>query len=61
MRTAQSNIVEVCWQLDGLNLASDVVILDLGTQVSDGRVCGVVCAEDLDGLLHTVGLVDIVD
>ena len=50
-----------CRRLDGLDLSSDVVVLHLGAQVSDGRVCGVVCAEDLDGLLHTVGLVDIVD
>ena len=51
----------MCWGLDGLDLATDVVFFDLVAQVCNGRVCGVVRAEDLDCLLHSIGLVDVVD
>ena len=59
--TAQSDVVEVGGGLDGLNLAADVVLLDLVAEVCDSRVCRVVSAEDLDSLLDLVRLVDVID
>ena len=49
------------WGLDSLDLSTNVVILDLVAKVGNSRVCGVVRAEDLDSLLHAIGLVHIVD
>ena len=59
--TAQSDVVEVGGGLDGLDLAADVVLLDLVAEVCDGRVRRVVSAEDLDSLLNLVRLVDVID
>ena len=47
--------------LDSLDLAADVVLLDLVAEVCDGRVRRVVSAEDLDSLLNLVRLVDVID
>ena len=47
--------------MDSLDLATDVVVLDLVAEVGDSGVSGIVSTEDLDGLLYAVGLVDIVD
>lgn len=58
---AQSDIVKVCRRLDGLDLSADVILLDLATEVCDGRVGGVVRTKDLYGLVHLVGAVDILD
>ena len=59
--TAQSDVVEVGGGLDGLNLAADIVLLDLVAEVCDSRVGRVVSAEDLDSLLDLVRLVDVID
>lgn len=59
--TAQSNIIKVRRGLDGLHLAANVVLLDLVAEVGNGRVCGVIRAEDLNGLLHLIGAVHILD
>ena len=60
-RTAKSDIVEVSRGLDGLNLSTNVVVLDLAAEVGDGGVCGIVGAKDVDGLFDLVGLVDVVN
>lgn len=59
--TAQGNIVKVGGQLDSLELATDVVVIDLAAQVRNSRVGWVVSAEHVDSLLDLVGLPDILD
>jgi hypothetical protein len=61
VRTAEGDVVKVGWSLDGLDLAADVVLLDLVAQVGDSGMCRVVSAKDVDGLLDLVRLVDVVD
>ena len=51
----------MCRRLDGLDLATNVVVLDLVAKVGNGRVCGVVRAENLDCLLYAIGLVNVID
>ena len=60
-RVAEVSVVEVSGGLDSLDLAADVVLLDLVAEVCDGRVRRVVSAEDLDSLLNLVRLVDVID
>lgn len=38
-------------QLDSLDLSTNIEFLHFVTEVCDGRVCWVICAEDLYGLL----------
>ena len=59
--TAQSDVVEVGGGLDGLDLAADVVLLDLVAEVRNSGVGRVIGAEDLNGLLDHVGTVDVID
>ena len=42
-------------------LASDVVLFHTIPEISDGRVGGVVCAEDLDSFPDTIISVDVLD
>ena len=59
--TAESDVVEVSRGLDGLNLSTDIVLLNFVAEVGNGGMRWVVSAEDLDGLLHLVWTIDIVD
>lgn len=55
---SEGNVVKVGRSLDSLDLTADVELLDIVTEVSDGRMGNVICAEDL---LSLVGLVRSVD
>ena len=57
--TAKGDIVEMCWRLDGLELASDVEVLYAVVEIGHGRMSGVIGTEDLDSLLDAVRLVHI--
>lgn len=56
---SEGNIVEVSGGLDSLDLSTNVEFLDLVTEVGDGRVGGVVGAENVDGLLNSVRGIDV--
>lgn len=58
--TAKGNVVEMNRKLNSLYLSADVVVLDLVAQVCNGGMGRVVGTENLNGLLHPVGLVDVV-
>jgi hypothetical protein len=58
---SEGDVVEVGGCLDGLDLATDVELLDAVAEVGDGGVGRVVGAEDFDSLVYTVGLVDVVN
>ena len=60
-RTAKGDVVEVSRWLDGLNLSTNVVVLDFAAEVRDGRVGRIVCTKDVDSFLHLIGLVDVID
>ena len=60
-RTTKGDIIEVSWRLDSLDLASDVVVVDLVAEVGNSRVRRVVCAEDLNGLLDHIRAIDVID
>ena len=53
-RTAQTNIVVVVQLVDGLNLASNVQVLDRLVQVDDGGVLGITTKDKLALLLPKI-------
>lgn len=57
--TSQGDVVEVYGKLNRLDLASNIVVVHCSTEVRHRRVCWVISAEDVDGLLHLVGAVDV--
>ena len=59
--TTKSNIIKVSRGLNRLNLSPDIVVFDFVAQVCDGRVCGIVCAEDLNGFFDAIRLIDVID
>ena len=58
-RTSEGYIVEVCWWLDGLYLSANVELLHLVAKVRYRRMCGVVCSENLNGLVDEVRTVNV--
>jgi hypothetical protein len=60
-RTAKGDVIEVLGRGDGLDLSSDVELLDRVAKVGNGGVSDVVGSEDVDGLGDLVGLVDVRD
>lgn len=52
--TAKSDVVKVCWRLDGLHLSADIELFYLVAEVSNRRMCRIISTEDLNGLLHLV-------
>ena len=59
--TAEGDIVEVRRRLDSLDLAANIVVLDLVAEVRNSGVGRVVSTEYLDSLLDLVRAVDIID
>ena len=59
--TSESNIVKVCGRLDSLELATDVEVLDLVSEVGNSRVRGIVSTENLLCFLHLVRLINVVN
>jgi hypothetical protein len=59
--TSEGDIVEVSRCLDGLNLSTDVELLDSVAEVCDGWVSGIVGAENVDSFLDAVGGIDVLD
>ena len=61
MLTSKGDIVKVCRCLDGLHLATDVVVFCVIAKVRHSRVSRVISAKDVDSLLDTIWLVNVVD
>ena len=59
--TSKGNIIKMGWCLDSLHFATNIEILDSTTEIRNGRMRWVICAEDLNGLLHSVRSVYIFD
>ena len=57
----QVDVVEVLRRLDGLDFTTDVVLLDVLSLISNGRVRRIVGAQDLLVLELEVGLVEVLD
>lgn len=59
--TSVGNIVVVDRSLDGLNVSSNVELLDGLMEVLDSRVSEIIVSKDLDSLLDLVGSVDVLN
>lgn len=60
-RTSEGDVVKVGWGLDGLELSTDIELLDLVSQICNRRVGRVIGTKHFDGFMHLVRPVDVLN